>query len=57
VQVADLERGDLGAAQPDLQADRQDRAIAQPAIVSSAGMSSSLRACALEKARSSLRRD
>ena len=30
VQVADLERGDLGAAQPDLQPDRQDRAIAQP---------------------------
>ena len=30
VQIADLERGDLGAAQPDLQADRQDRAVAQP---------------------------
>ena len=29
VQIADLERGDLGAAQPDLQADRQDRAVAQ----------------------------
>ena len=29
MQIADLERGDLGAPQPDLQADRQDRAIAQ----------------------------
>jgi len=30
VQIADLERGDPGAPQPDLQADRQDRAVAQP---------------------------
>ena len=30
VQVADLERGDFGAAQPDLQPDRQDGAVAQP---------------------------
>src|SRR5271167_4114616 len=30
VQVPNLERGDLGAAQPDLQDNREDRAIAQP---------------------------
>ena len=29
MQVADLERGDLGAAQAHLQPDRQDRAVAQ----------------------------
>jgi hypothetical protein len=29
VQIADLERGNLGAPQPDLQADAEDRAIAQ----------------------------
>jgi hypothetical protein len=29
MEIADLERGDLGAPQSDLQADRQDRAIAQ----------------------------
>ena len=58
VQIADLERSDLGAAQPDLQRDGEDRAIAQsrdrvprnPATVSSAGTSRILRACAFEKA-------
>jgi hypothetical protein len=30
VQIADRERRDLGASQSDLQANRQDRAVAQP---------------------------
>ncbi|MBV9826445.1 MAG: hypothetical protein JO001_12350 [Alphaproteobacteria bacterium] len=29
MQIADLERGDLGTAQPDLQPNRQNRTIAQ----------------------------
>ena len=53
VQIPDLERGDLGAAQPDLQADGQDGAVAQAGserVLPAGGRSSSLRACALEKA-------
>jgi hypothetical protein len=30
VQVADLQRSDLGAPQPDLQTNRQDRTVPQP---------------------------
>jgi hypothetical protein len=45
VQIADR---DLGAPQPDLQADREQRAVAQGY---SAGASSILRACALANAK------
>jgi hypothetical protein len=50
VQIADLERDDLGAAQTDLQADRQDRTIAEACDRVLSGASSTLRACAFENA-------
>jgi hypothetical protein len=50
VQIPDRERGNFGAAETYLQADRQNCAIPRPLTVSSFGWSRILRASAFEKA-------
>jgi hypothetical protein len=55
VQIADLERGDLGAPPADLQTDREDRAVAQAGDDVLRRCVQNLRVCNFEKRTSSLR--